>query len=227
MWFLNDTFPMSLHLWKVWQGYEKPFLQTEGSLRLLNWSSPFATRFATLYKTARLFQQHFHLNISTVMFLKFNPLMLTPLLENIHILILMQNTGSVFGDKVVKGECLDCFNQDPSWEIHEDISVCPRCEYTEGRRTLEQWETWQNGLGQGLCKTFFRFQFEWVPRKCQVRTNPKFYNVARPELLRFTWFWVKTVQSTLRFIWGKANLTEPFRQLQWQAYSLGKTKNWT
>lgn len=82
-----------------------------------------------------------------------------------------------------------------------DISVCPQCECTEGGPMLEQWEPWQGRLGQDLCKTFFRFQFEWVPRKCQVQTNPKFYNVAQPRLLRFTWFWVKSVQSTLRFIW--------------------------
>lgn len=160
------------------------------------------------------------------MFQNFNPLKMTPLLENIHTLILTkaENRLCILGQG---GERRLSRLSPPrsSWEIHEGISVCPQCEYTEGRLTLEQWETWQNGLGQGLCKTFFRFQFEWVPRKCQVRTNPKFYNVAQPKLLRFTWFWVKTVQSTLRFIWCKANLTEPFRQLQWEAHSLGKTKN--
>lgn len=186
----------------------------------LTWSSPFRNKVASLLKQPICFSSILFTAPAAGESLGLSPLKMTPLLENMHPLILKWPTGLVFGDKVEKGESLHCFIPDASWEIHEDISVCPRCEYTEGRPTLEQWGTWQDGLGQGLCKTFFRFQFEWVPRKCQVRTNPKFYNVTQPKLLRFTWFWVKTVQSTVRFIWSRANWTDPFKPLQWEAHSL-------
>lgn len=106
-----------------------------------------------------------------VFFWRLNPLELTPLLGKTNALILIhREPGSCVWGEGGRRRMSRLFPSRSLMRDSWDISVCPQCECTEGGAAREQWEPWQDRLGQDLCKTFSGFSLNGFPGS--VKSKP-------------------------------------------------------